>query len=94
MLIHFLTTLVQLLGSGVGVWAVTEGVKRIPQIPINEGQTTALRSTAGVLSAVAVLLLGFANKDLQPTDAINALQAILGVVITWATAHSIHKANS
>lgn len=90
-LLSGLSTLSELVGSGVGVWLVTELVKKAPQIPINEGNKTALRATAGACSALGVVLLGFANSNLQPQDLQTAIQALIGVGIAWATAHATHK---
>jgi hypothetical protein len=79
------------VAGGAGTWAATEVVKRAPMIPVNDGEKTKLRATAGLFSALSIALLGFVNGDLQPQDLQSSVQAVLGVGIAWATAHGVHK---
>jgi hypothetical protein len=84
-------TLIQVIGGGVGTWVLTEVVKFVPKIPINVGQKARIRSVAGILSAIAVVLMGFANDSLKPNDLQGALLAILATAGTFGAAHGTHK---
>jgi DMSO/TMAO reductase YedYZ heme-binding membrane subunit len=80
----------QIIGGASGTWLVTQVVKVLNTVDPNQDQTAKIRSLAGLLSAVAVILLGFVNKDLQPTD-LQHLPAALGAfAATWGLSHLIH----
>ena len=87
-----LALLLQVVGSGGGVFALTQVAKVANWFPwINEGQTARVRTLAGVLSAVSVVLMAFADKNVS----VGQLQALGMAVVafsgTWGVAHSIHK---
>ena len=84
--------LAQAIGSGTGVFLAVEAAKRLKAIPVNEGQTTRLRATAGLLAAAAVLLEGMASGNLMPDNLQQLALALLTFGGAWATAHSGHKA--
>lgn len=90
-----LSTASEVIGSGLGVWVITEIVKKSKSIPwVNSGDTSTLRSLAAALSAISVVVLGFSDNNLQPQDLQTMLQALLAVGVTWVTAHATHKAIS
>lgn len=91
-IVQAISALAAFLGGTAGVYLITEGVKRIPQIPINEGQKNRLRSLAGVLSAVAVIAEGYSvNQSLRPDDVQGVLLALLALAATWFGAHQTHQ---
>jgi len=90
-IISWLSTLLEVVGSGVGVWAITEGVKRVNALPINPGQTGRIRAVAGSLSVASTLLLGLVNHNLTPDDASGALAALIAAGIAFLSAHTTHQ---
>lgn len=79
--------------GGTGVWAAVEAGKKIEAVPLEEGQTVRLRAVAGVLSALATVLVAVADKNLQPDSLQNVALAVLTFAGTWAAAHGAHKLN-
>jgi len=90
MLMELLTNIGVLAGSGIGVFAATAAVKKIKAIPVNEGQTTRVRSVAAVLSVVATGLVAFSNGDLKPDTLQEIVVAIANAGTIWLTAHASH----
>lgn len=88
---HILTIIGEFLGSGIAVYGLTEVAKRVNSIPVFSGQTLRIRAVAGVLSAIAVLLLGLANQDVKPDDLSGVLVALTGLVSVWLTSHATYK---
>lgn len=91
-LIHYLTLLGEFVGSGVGVWAITEAAKKIESIPLKEGDVTKIRAVAGGLSVLATLLVDWSNGSLDPTQLQNVVVSVIGVAVSWLVAHQTHKA--
>lgn len=90
-LVHYLSLLSELVGSGVGVWAITEGVKKVKSIPINPGDTAKIRTVAAALASVASLLVDYSNGSLNVTTVQGVLTAVVGAALAWATAHTTFK---
>lgn len=87
----FLVDFLKFLAGGVGVWGVTELVKRAPFIPIDEGQRARIRATSAALSALAVIGLGFVDKTLKVDDLTSAGIALVGAFIAWGGSHGTHR---
>lgn len=88
----FILDLLKFLGGGVGVWGVTELVKRAPFLPVSEGQKTRIRTLSAALSAVAVVLLGVVDKTLKIDDVSGAIVAVFGAFVAWGASHWTHRA--
>lgn len=89
---HALSFLATVTTGASGTWFLTEAAKRLNVLGLSQGATSALRSVAGGLSLISVLLLGLANRDVQPTDLGHIVAALLAFGSTWLGAHSLHKA--
>ena len=86
------TALVVVTGAG-GVWLSTELVKRAKNLPmISEHTKAALVGTAGVLSALATLVLGAVNQNLTPETIQDVIVKLLEFAGIWLGAHTVHKA--
>lgn len=83
-----LTTIVT---GSIGVWLSTELVKKIPAIPVNDGQKARIRATALALSAVATALVAWTNDSLRPENVQDVMVAVVAALTMWGGAHSIHS---
>lgn len=87
----FLLKGLELAGSAAGVFLFTAAAKRISFIPISEGQTLRIRTLAGVLSAVASVVLAVADGKLDgPVLQSSFIVVVQAASILWA-AHCAHK---
>lgn len=90
--IQSLTSMVmQIGGAGGGVWVVTQLSKVLLLTKLDGDQTAKVRAIAGVLSAVAVGLLGIVNQNLQPSDLTHIGMAAAAFASTWGVSHGFHK---
>jgi len=90
-IVHALKVTGEFFASGVGVFALTHVAKKISFIPLQEGQKTKLRATAGVLSAVGAVLVSMANGNVGAENLQALIMAVLGCAFAWLTAHTTHK---
>lgn len=83
-----------ILGTGAGVWFLTEAAKRIKAIPVFKGQTVRLRALAAVLAALSMMALGLADGTLSGDNLKEVITSVLGLVVSaggsWAVAHGVH----
>lgn len=95
-LLAIISHLPAVMGSGAGVWLLTEAAKKSQSLPIWKGQTLRLRAVAGVLSALSAVALGLANGNLSGESLGAVITSILGLVGSaagaWAVAHGVHLA--
>lgn len=83
-----LTTIVT---GSIGVWLSTELVKKIPAIPVNDGQKLRIRAVALALSAVATAVIAWTNDSLRPENIQDVMVAVVAALTMWGGAHSIHS---
>lgn len=89
LIINGLQQLSLLTGSAVGVWGLTEFVKRTPSISsISPGKVARIRSFAAVLSAIAAVFVNWTNNDLNVTGVQETIMQIadFGLIMLGATA--------
>lgn len=83
--------LAEFSGGIGGVFVATNLIKLSSRIPwVNEGDTMKIRAVAGVLSAVATVLMGFADKSISVDSVQNLLVAAGMFVAIWGGAHITH----
>ena len=80
-----------LLAGGGGVWLSVNIVKKIKWVPVNAGQKALLRGTAGVLSAVALVLVSLASGAGLPESFQEVMVKLVELASIWFTAHASHK---
>lgn len=91
-IIHVVQQFAMIAGSSVGVWGITEIVKRTPSITsISPGQVVRIRAFAAVLSAIAAIFTGWTNGNLDPNSVQAAVMQILDFALIMLGAHTIHK---
>lgn len=90
---HACSWLIVLLTGSGGTFLLVQIAKRLNAFNLSGASAIALRSMSGVLSLAAVVLLGFANHDVQPTDLGHILLAVLTAVSTWLGSHQLHSLN-
>lgn len=84
------------LTGAVGVWAITEGIKRAPSIKsISPGQANKVRAVALVASAVLTLVTRWTSDSLDVATVQGAGQALLDCIAIFAgsqVAYGVAKA--
>jgi len=87
-----LSTLALLAGGTVGVWGCTEIIKRAKSIPwISSGDTTKIRATAGVLSAILAAIIALLDNKLTPDTLQGVIVDVLSVITMWTGSHAVHE---
>lgn len=79
--------------SGIGgVFVATNMIKYSSKIPwISEGNTTKIRATAGLLSAISVVLFGLVDKTLSPEKVQGLFVSLVTFLSIWVGSHVVHK---
>lgn len=83
-------SLTTIVSGSVGVWLSTELVKKIPAIPVSDGQKVRIRAVALALSAIATAVIAWTNDSLRPENVQDVLVAVVAALTMWGGAHSIH----
>lgn len=83
-------SLASIVSGSIGVWLSTELVKKIPAIPVSDGQKVRIRAVALTLSAVATAVIAWTNDSLRPENVQDVLIAVAAALTMWGGAHSIH----
>ena len=81
-----------IVSGSIGVWLSTELVKKIPAIPVNDGQKVRIRATALALSAIVTAVVAWTNDSLRPENVQDVMVAVVAALTMWGGAHSIHTA--
>lgn len=77
------------LVSGTGfTYLMTNWGKVTSWIPITEGRKTQVRTFAGIMAALSVVILAFVNPDIRPEDLQSSILTLLTFAITWFGAHT------
>lgn len=83
---------INVIGFGtVGVYLLTELAKKIPLIPVLEGQTARIRTVAGVLAFVGVGLNAYLNGSWNDFVSSQDVQVLLQTVVVFAGTWIVHK---
>ena len=82
-----------LLTGSVGVWAITEGIKRAPSITsISPGNYAKVRTVAVAVSAVVALVMRWTDGNLDVASVQGAGQAIISVIALFAGSQAVYVA--
>lgn len=68
--------------SGIIIAGITEGAKRIPQIPLSAGQTRRIQAVGIGLSIVSTLIAAYLNGDLNTAVQAEGFQQNIIVIVT------------
>lgn len=78
--------------SGAITKFIVDLIKRAPWIPVNGG--TAARTTAGVLSAISVILLNWADGNLAHPDNVKYIEMVVQWALSWGWSHIQYQLQS
>lgn len=87
---HVLTWLLSAVSGAGFTYFATNWAKISPMIPITEGRKGQVRTFAGVMAALSVVVLAFVNPDIRPEDLQGALVTLLTFAVSWFGAHKIN----
>jgi hypothetical protein len=87
-----LSFILQIVGGAAGLYGLTELVKFLPFIPINDGQKTKIRAWLGVSAASVSFVLALLNPDVDPSTLQGLLMTLISAVGMAFGAHGIHRA--
>jgi len=90
--VHIVNWLITAAGGSAFTYVATNWGKISSYIPISEGRKNQVRTFAGLMAALSVVVLAFVNPDIRPEDFQSSVLTLLTFVATWLGAHATHKA--
>lgn len=88
---QLLQNILMLASGSAGVFVSVKMGKKIKWIPINKGQKKLLIGSAGVLSAIALVLMSLATSEGLPASLQDVMVKVLELATIWYGAHATHK---
>ena len=90
-LLHVIGWLVTLVSGSGFTYIATNWAKITEWIPITEGRKAQVRTFAGVMAALSVIVLAFVNPDIRPENLQSSILTVLTFTLTWLGAHATNR---
>lgn len=82
--------LAQAIMSGAGAWVLVAIGKKIPWVPLSNGQNVRLRAIAAILSSISTILIGIAGNTLTVLDWQTFMVTASASLISFLTSQTVH----